>query len=87
MIEATIPDSAAGTITRVETSNFVAPTAYAPSRNDLGTALSASSESDATIGKTMIPTAIEADKTLKGLVSGNRGLRTSGVINVSAKYP
>src|SRR6266540_5757984 len=47
MIDATIPESAAGKTTRVATLALVAPSAYAPSRSPLGTADIASSEIEA----------------------------------------
>lgn len=82
--EAMIPDSAAGTMVRVATSNFVAPRAYAASRSDRGTALIASSESDETSGMIMIPTTMLALAALKMFVCGQIS-RSSGVMKVSAK--
>ena len=59
-----MPDSAAGVTTRVATSNFVAPSAYAPCRSPRGTAFIASSESEAMSGRTMMPTTIPAESAL-----------------------
>src|SRR5680860_1429073 len=70
MNDAITPDSAAGTTVRVETSYFVAPRAYAPCRMELGTADSASSDSDETSGMIMIPTTMLALAALKMSVPG-----------------
>ena len=56
MIDAMIPDSAAGKTTRRTTSKRVAPIANAPSRRPRGTARSASSDSDAISGVISRPT-------------------------------
>ena len=45
-----MPEIAAGTTMRVETWSLLAPSAYAPSRRSCGTAVMASSESEATVG-------------------------------------
>src|SRR5687767_12709580 len=62
---ATIPDRAAGNTTRNETRILVEPRPYAPSRRERGTALIASSDSDATVGKMKSPTTIAAEPQLK----------------------
>ena len=64
MIDAMIPDSAAGTTTRDATVIFDAPSPYAPSRSARGTADIASSETDAMIGTIMTPTTMPADSAL-----------------------
>ncbi len=84
MNEARIPDSAAGTTVRVETSSLVAPSAYAASRSESGTALIASSASDETIGMIMMPTTMLALAALNTCVCGQTA-RSIGVMNVSAK--
>src|SRR5688500_7820186 len=84
MNDAITPDSAAGTTVRVATSNLVAPSAYAPSRNERGTALKASSESEDTIGMIITPITMLADRALKGSVSGKKRL-INGVTKNSAK--
>ncbi len=84
MKEATMPDSAAGVTTRVATSNFVAPSAYAPSRSVRGTALRASSESEETSGMIMTPTTRLALAALKMFVCGQT-IRRTGVTQVRAK--
>jgi len=65
--------------------------AYAPSRNDLGTARIASSLMDATIGMIIIPTTNAALKALKKLTRipnwSSNTLFNIGVTNESAKYP
>ena len=55
MNDATMPDRAAGTTTLSDTSNRVAPSAYAPFLSDRGTATMASSLSDDTMGMIIIP--------------------------------
>ena len=61
---ATMPDSAAGTTTFTETSKRVPPSANAPSRRLRGTARSASSDSEHTIGRIMMPMAMPAESAL-----------------------
>src|SRR5699024_11181454 len=56
--DAIIPDNAEGKTTFNDTSNFVEPSANAPSRIERGTALIASSDNDAIIGIIIIPTTI-----------------------------
>src|SRR5690606_11840829 len=58
--DATMPDSAAGTTTLSATSKRVAPSAYAASRIERGTADIASSLIDEIIGMIMLPTTIPA---------------------------
>ena len=82
--EEAMPENAAGTMTWVDTSNWVEPKAYAPCRMLFGTAIIASSLKEATIGKVMIPTAILALKALNISVCGKNVLN-KGVINVKAK--
>src|ERR671910_3280976 len=53
--EATMPERAAGTTTWVAVSRLVAPKAYAPSRNERGTAWMASSLTEATVGMIITP--------------------------------
>src|SRR4051794_14077556 len=60
MNEATTPESPAGSTTRVETSNFVAPRPYAASRRPRGTAESTSSLNEDTIGMIITPTTMQA---------------------------
>ena len=55
MNDAEMPENAAGTTTRSVACMRVAPSANAPSRNPFGTACSASSDSDDTSGRIMIP--------------------------------
>ena len=87
MIEAMIPDSAAGKTTRRTTSNLVAPIANAPSRSPRGTARSASSDSDAISGVISSPTTSPADSMLNVPIDGKSGLRSSGVMKFRAKKP
>ncbi len=82
--EATMPDSAAGTTTRVETWSFEAPSPYAPSRSDIGTAIIASSDRDATVGRIMMPITRPAARTLNTWTSMPMSWR-NGVTAVSAK--
>ena len=86
---AMMPESAAGTTTRVETSYLVAPRAAAPARRDCGTAYMASSEMEATVGRIMMPITRPADSALKtrGGVPNSQFSRSSGVTNVRAKNP
>jgi len=84
--EATIPEKAAGTITRHVTSSFVAPRASAPSLIELGTEFIASSESDATIGIIIIPITIPGLRILVGSKPGINDLNR-GVTKVNAKNP
>ncbi len=60
MIAAAIPDSAAGTITRLIVCHRVAPMAREPSRNSHGTELIASSETLMIVGRAMIPRRTDA---------------------------
>ena len=87
MNDATTPEMAAGTTICQETSSFVPPKAYAPSRSDRGTARIASSLNEATSGIVMMPTAIPAASALKGPISTNIGFSTCGRMNVTAKNP
>src|SRR3954454_18563226 len=64
MDEATIPESAAGTMMREDTSSLVAPSPYAPSRIERGTDRIESSESEAISGMIITPTAMDAANTL-----------------------
>src|SRR5690606_18693297 len=84
--DATIPESAAGTTTRVATSNLVEPRAYAPARSESGTAIIASSLREETMGMSMIPRTMLALRALKTDVSGKIE-RMIGVTKVRAKYP
>src|SRR5690606_13714745 len=84
MKDARTPESAAGTTVRVATSNFVAPSAYAPSRSVRGTALRASSESEETSGMIMTPTTRLALAALEMFVCGQT-IRRTGVTKVRAK--
>src|SRR5690606_23485939 len=68
--DATMPDSAAGTTTLSATSKRVAPSAYAASRIERGTADIASSLIDEIIGMIMMPTTIPALSALKILILG-----------------
>ena len=83
--EAIIPENAAGTIIPFITSKDVVPNANPPCLRSFGTDLKASSHNEATIGKIIIPTTIEALKALNISVLGKNTLRI-GVINVKAKH-
>ena len=82
---ATMPESAAGVTTRVATSNFVAPSAYAASRSERGTASIASSVNEETIGMIITPITSPALSALKMIMSGKRYSWSRGVTNVNAK--
>ena len=69
------PERAAGSTTRVETSNLVAPSPKAASRSPRGTAESMSSESDETSGMIITPTTMQADSALN--VSTRRPIGSS----------
>ena len=84
MNEAMIPDRAPGMTTPLMTSKGVPPRAYPPWRSERGTARIASSQSEATMGRTMIPTTIDALAALKISVEGKADLST-GVMKVRAK--
>ena len=85
-IAATMPDSAAGNTTRTATCKREAPSPKAPSRRPAGTADIASSETEATVGRTMKPITIPADRALKTPTSKpSRSRSTTGVKNVRAK--
>src|SRR5699024_498522 len=84
--EAIIPDNAAGITTRFVTSNFVDPIAKAPSLNELGTELIASSEREATMGIIIIPITNPGLSILVGSKLGINSLNI-GAINVKAKKP
>ena len=81
---AAMPGRPAGTTIRVTTSYGVAPTPYAASRRASGTALSASSERDDTIGRIMMPTTMAALAALKTPADGKNDLRI-GVTRITAK--
>src|SRR6266540_4099767 len=88
--DATMPDRAAGTTTRVETCSLLLPSANAPARSASGTADMASSDSDATVGRIMMPITSPPDSALKtsGLVSlKNQMSCSSGVTKVTTKVP
>src|SRR5699024_10430028 len=84
--DATIPEKAAGITTRLVTSNFVEPSAKAPSLRALGTELIASSESEAIMGMIMIPITIPGLRILVASKPGIHSLKTR-VTNVRAKNP
>ena len=60
-----IPETAAGTTTRVAVCIFVEPSAYEPSRRSRGTLPIASSESDATVGISITPITMPPESALK----------------------
>ena len=79
-----MPEMAAGTTTRVETWKRLAPRPNEPSRSELGTAFMASSEREATVGKSKTPMMMPAENALK--ISTCHPIdRSRGVRNVSAK--
>ena len=83
--EAIIPDKAAGSIIFSAVILLVDPSANEPILKDLGTALRASSEIEATVGIIMIPTAIPADIALKTPEPGMKRCTIFGVIQFNAK--
>ena len=78
-----IPEIAAGTTIRVETWSLVDPRAYAPSRRSC-TADIESSETEATVGRSITPITRPALRALKTPTPTPMSWR-SGVMNVSAK--
>src|SRR5699024_6575607 len=85
-IETIIPDNAAGITTRKVVSNFVAPSASAPSRTAFGTTFIASSDIDAIIGIIMTHMTMPGLKMLVGARLGITSLK-SVVTYVQAKNP
>ena len=81
-----MPDLAAGSITLRMTWPLVAPSPYPASIKDRGTAASASTLRDETVGRIMSPTTRAAEPPLKIWVLGQMDW-SNGVTNVSAKYP
>ena len=86
-IAATIPEMAAGTTTRVAVVTRRAPRPYDASRSGAGTALIASSETEAMSGIVRTPTATAAAAKLKPLAPGTRAWMMVGLMNVRAKKP
>ena len=79
-----MPENAAGTTTRRLVCIFVAPSAYDPSRSPRGTPRIASSASDDTSGRIMIPMTMPGPSALKPARPGMNRC-SSGVTNSSAK--
>jgi len=86
MIETIIPDEAAGTITLNAVCNLVAPIPKEASRNELGTACSASSLMDEMYGMIIIPITIPADNELNPDRLGYNSCK-KGVTTTKAKKP
>ena len=84
MNAAVIPENAAGTTTRRLVCIRVAPSAYEPSRNPCGTPRIASSASDDTSGRIMMPMTMPGPSALKPASDGMKRCR-SGVTKSSAK--
>ena len=82
-----MPESAAGTTTLSATWYWAAPSAWAPSLSDWGTALMASSLRDATMGISMTPMARAAPSAVKIVSESKMGRIMFGLMNDMAKNP
>src|SRR5450756_34418 len=88
MTDAAMPEIAAGNTTRRVVRILLAPSAKEPWRRAIGTALIASSDSEATVGMIMIPSAMPAASTLNVPTwMPSRPFSTSGAMKVNAKKP
>jgi hypothetical protein len=86
IIEAIIPDEAAGSSTRMLVCRRVAPSAYEACLRERGTEAIASSLSDEISGIIIIPITIPGDNALKPAIPGINDCK-NGVTTVRAKKP